>query len=1225
MPRKAFMAHLAAARQSSIPGISNIARGAEDGEIEFTYTPDSGSEAIMISVMATDVSEYPGPGNMYFASTSSHAAPEAVSSALERQGESSSGMTIQELLFQLTSKFSQAYAGTSNDPIELDSDGDTRMGEDAANDGDSNEEDSEDESVDYYPDDDDDDDVFNPDASHLNPKDAAKLNRRIRQDLQAAKQEGIRVGILDGLKADSRSGLLSLSTRISKLGLSDEALQAWDLKKEQYLVLLIQYGKGYKTFDFIVENGVSKESNGVEFRVGLCNRYKPTTAAALAAFRKAKREESGSKDEGPSLPGVVCSDAPGFSSMFISSSLNDFMNEKFVSMMKFRRKLGVSWDGAKMAFNMQQGTGGAHVSTDLPDDCFGHDVPRDKVLPEVAQSDHISTNGDDLSFPLIAMQFVLRYFIRCPEFCLICHDKTTETFEALKPYVCSRGLCLFQYMQLGFGPSIEHEILTQPYVVDLLISFCYTAAKGHKLRSFPLGQSILVPPNDNDPVLSRMGLISALPGGAIPFSSNDGSGNIVQVSKDLPDQVCTFLEVKFDVTRHEVIFENSETVRGAINMHEWVVIQALPSCEPVHYRVVNTSTFPIVQLSEVGISRTSSPTINHGSKPAQMAMTPPPSAPVDARLSKYELRFDLLDDVGKSQSILMLLETLPKITEMRDYLSMQGSVKEPRLAQWSDRITSHALTLLRWIISSNRSVICQVDNLPGETDEQAKSCGIRLDQRVSGMDNWIQFRFAQGAPDKEQRFVDSLSKRAEKLNPKYPTIFAWHGSALHNWHSIIRTGLDYKETINGRAFGNGCYFSQDLNTSTGYSNLGVCSQAWPGSQLQITTALAMAEILNAPDEYQSKSPHLVVQHVDWIQCRYLFVNKGSNNTYDPNYRPGISSISQPPLSSGCIEQDPKFEIKNSSGQVIGIPAHVIASRKAAATTTPGPSTVPDLVGAAPPKKKAKKIKNLFQNVPGKEKDLPELPGYHTDETDADDAAFFFIVDETADVSQPLHGKRKANDVSPEPQTDFVPGSLDPSSLEIMASPSYATSSGSKQLSLALKSCLKTQSDTPLHELGWSIDERFIDNLYQWIVELHSFDAELPLAKDMKKAGITSVVLEIRFGKNFPISPPFVRIIRPGFLPFGQGGGGHVTLGGALCMELLTNDGWSPVNTIESVLMQIRLAISSTDPKPARLEKHQTDYRVGEAMEAFVRACNTHGWQVPADFQLMRTTGSGSLY
>lgn len=257
------------------------------------------------------------------------------------------------------------------------------------------------------------------------------------------------------------------------------------------------------------------------------------------------------------------------------------------------------------------------------------------------------------------------------------------------------------------------------------------------------------------------------------------------------------------------------------------------------------------------------------------ATTPPASYFVTAQLSKYERKFDDLPDSDKASSIAMLLETLPKVTEMREYITREGSVNEPRLSNWSNRITQQALTLLRWIISSNRSVICQVNGVPGQDAEEAVKSGVRLSDKVTGMDSMVQFRFAQGAPDKEQRFVDSLTNMKDKLNPKYPTLFAWHGSAICNWHSIIRAGLDYAQTVNGRAYGHGCYFSQDYNTSAGYSALGA-GATWPGSVLQISTAMAMAEIVNAPDEFTSKSPHLVVQHVDWIQCRYLFVNKSTN-------------------------------------------------------------------------------------------------------------------------------------------------------------------------------------------------------------------------------------------------------------------------------------------------------------------------------------------------------------
>ena len=185
-------------------------------------------------------------------------------------------------------------------------------------------------------------------------------------------------------------------------------------------------------------------------------------------------------------------------------------------------------------------------------------------------------------------------------------------------------------------------------------------------------------------------------------------------------------------------------------------------------------------------------------------------------------------------------------------------------------------------------------------------------------------------------------------------------------------------------------------------------------------------------------------------------------------------------------------------------------------------------------------------------------------------------------------------------------------------PSYATPSATLRLNNELRTILKVQAATPLHELGWYIEPDLVNNVYQWIVELHSFEDSLPLAKDMKAAGITSIVVEIRFGKDYPHSPPFVRVIRPRFLPFMSGGGGHVTGGGAMCMELLTNSGWSAVSSIESVLLQVRIAIMNLEPKPARLESvsnaHQRDYGIAEAMQAYIRACQAHGWQVPKDFQ-----------
>jgi ubiquitin-conjugating enzyme E2 Q len=209
-------------------------------------------------------------------------------------------------------------------------------------------------------------------------------------------------------------------------------------------------------------------------------------------------------------------------------------------------------------------------------------------------------------------------------------------------------------------------------------------------------------------------------------------------------------------------------------------------------------------------------------------------------------------------------------------------------------------------------------------------------------------------------------------------------------------------------------------------------------------------------------------------------------------------------------------------------------------------------------------------------------------------------------------------------TDYVSGTLNYDTLPMLQVPAWATTSATKRLMKDFKDLIQVQNTTPAHELGWHIDEDKVDNIYQWIVELHSFDPTLPLAQDMKNKNVKSIVLELRFGKDYPMSPPFVRVIRPRFLSFQQGGGGHVTAGGAMCMQLLTNDGWSAVSSIESVLLQVRMAMSSLDPKPARLENSaRMDYGVGEAVEAYMRACAMHGWTVPVGFREMAYGGTST--
>ncbi|ERS96329.1 hypothetical protein HMPREF1624_07239 [Sporothrix schenckii ATCC 58251] len=204
-------------------------------------------------------------------------------------------------------------------------------------------------------------------------------------------------------------------------------------------------------------------------------------------------------------------------------------------------------------------------------------------------------------------------------------------------------------------------------------------------------------------------------------------------------------------------------------------------------------------------------------------------------------------------------------------------------------------------------------------------------------------------------------------------------------------------------------------------------------------------------------------------------------------------------------------------------------------------------------------------------------------------------------------------------TSFKPGSLDYTSLPQLPLPPWCTPQAQRALGREMDRMQKVQRDTPLSELGWYIDFTRMDNMCQWIVELHSFDRTLPLAADMERLGVQSIVCELRFGADYPMSPPLVRVIRPRFVPFLQGGGGNVTSGGAMCLELLTSTGWLPAYQTDAVLLQVRLAISATD-RPARLDARNVhkDYGVAEAFDAYKRAVVMHGWKVPEDMQKRMT-------
>lgn len=742
----------------------------------------------------------------------------------------------------------------------------------------------------------------------------AAFRQRVRRDLLAAKCCGFKVGHLGGLM-DGLSCYVAISIRIAKLGISEEAMRAWQLKPNEYLVTLFHYPAGYKSMDDIRSYDSNQAQRNLAMRVGICNSYKPTLQEAVQAFTTLSKEDEARRDQTSQTDTQTqTNNHQRFRHSFISRPLNELLAQRFHLLLKYRYA-GMDWNGAEIFYNDQILQPVSSRSEGSEDKYYAPEKIT-TAYPSFVTADHIQqSTGQEHSLPAVGMQFVLRHFVRCTEFCLICFSKMGNELQAIKPYVCDNPLCLYQYMSLGFGPSIEHEVLSQPKVVDLLVSFCYSAARHSRLKDFPAGLSLMVPPCSSYE-------------GDYPIDEYRNYVVQQQTLQEPPQKTSKSREpahpaVKLNLDNREILFED-KSEKCPLRANDWITIRCDDEQNrPLHCRILETSYYPTVKISEpLEPTVATLSTLSYGysvppsaALPAATTKSGPPNLCKTnefrpAKFHIYNQNFDDLSEQNKRQVICLLLDLLPSVNDMRQYLLAKS---QSSLSTWKDRLSPAGLGLLRWIIASNRACVLQVD-----TDDDTPS-GRKAEDRLYGMSNWTQFRFAMGAPDKERRFVESVKNVTDRLRLKFPTLFAWHGSPLHNWHSIIREGLHFKETHHGRAFGHGVYHSLDVNTSIGYSNFGGNGCMWPNSELNVQQAIALNEICNAPQEFVSKTPHLVVAQLDWIQTRYLFVSSA------PRLQ-ATNSADKGSMPLEILEQDPSMTPMGSDCKLV-VPIHAVADSR----------------------------------------------------------------------------------------------------------------------------------------------------------------------------------------------------------------------------------------------------------------------------------------------------------
>ncbi|KAJ5124723.1 Ubiquitin-conjugating enzyme E2 [Penicillium bovifimosum] len=1141
MPRKDFLRDIA---EAAVPGrfsrIVNVTAGECDGSISFTLTAPGLDRALDFQAIVTDCQDYP-KYHSFLVFSSSEDCPQTVTAALENEVPMLSGSTIHTLLATIEDVITHSTTDPGLASNASDSDHPNPSEEDF---------DDDESMADYEPDWESD----NGDTKFSSDRNLTELKEKIRRDLRVVKDAGFKVGYL-GEKFDSI--IVSVSCRISKLGISKEAMRAWGVEPTEYLVLLMRYHPNYLDLRTMLEVTNDSKSPLLQMHVGLCDSYKPSFRHAIEALVDPLGLKS--SGEATSSDNTMCGQI--LKPLFIGRSLNSLLNKRLLGIIKLRLRYAFSWTAAELFFHTNQGKVFS-VSDATSEEYSQRDVWATST-PALLAADHVAERDHDtsqMSLPLAAMQFTLRHFTKCTEFCLVCHCKTGDTFEALKPYVCSNELCLYQYLALDMGTSLEHEISSQPSVVNLLISLAYARAESGRLTDFPTGLRLRVPAKmlsrtDGQPADCHTGLLTE---------------DLLLSSQCLPDSV---------------------------RAGDWIVIIGAYNDRDWHCRVK--------QIIDSNQWRISQPVMGGHQVIIQHLQNPQFKCPTIVNFVVYDTNMDDLDSAQKQKIISTLLSELPSLDNMLMFIQSHTMVKA--LSSWEDMISPAGLNLLRWIVASNRSFIQRGDLEP--------------QHQVTGMGKYIEFRLVQGAADKEQRFLNAVNSisAAQDPPPDHPTLFAWHGSPVHSWHSILREGLHFKFMTNGRAYGNGIYLSNNFATSLGYTAVLTASKLiWPENRMKISTMVSLNEIVNAPRRFVNCIPHYVVQHLDWIQPRYLFVElqttENQNNTWAnlmaahravPNHQ----SVAVNPRSSSedsdivYYKQDQRFPVFGPENTPIEIPIPVFKRKKADYLRNAAQQNAAGV--ALPPESSSTNRKYSDEDEDTNSSIM----------TTADDLDILLSDSDDEIPDSPMQTESIPDN---EPKTDFEPGTLSRDILPVLDPPQYATTTATKLLQQHLNATIKTQNKVPLHELGWYVDPNLITTVYQWIVELHSFDPDLPLAKDLKSINLKSIVLELRFPPQFPIDPPFFRVIRPRFLQFAAGGGGHVTVGGAMCMELLTHSGWLPTASIESVLLQVRLAITSTDPRPARLERvsmsTRKDYSVAEAVEDYRRVAIVHGWQISNDLQ-----------
>lgn len=153
--------------------------------------------------------------------------------------------------------------------------------------------------------------------------------------------------------------------------------------------------------------------------------------------------------------------------------------------------------------------------------------------------------------------------------------------------------------------------------------------------------------------------------------------------------------------------------------------------------------------------------------------------------------------------------------------------------------------------------------------------------------------------------------------------------------------------------------------------------------------------------------------------------------------------------------------------------------------------------------------------------------------------------------------------------------------------------------------LKSIQEIPFENIGFTA-EPYNGMINTWEIKFSKFDKKdsiYPDIQELKKiTGKDYILMRISFPPDYPLRPPFLRVVEPRF----KYQTGRITLGGSICADVLTLDGWNPTYDVSSLLSNIFAEMFTQNP---RLDlTNLTQYTIEEARQAYFRAAANHNWK-----------------